>query len=120
MTFYDVIIYGSKIAGSVMSMTALSESSDIVDKWYKSSSPDFIKNSPTCEYCLSGHVYDGTNGPVWHTFLAREMVIREIEKTGNFKWRKKKGIGRRLPGEYLEEIAEAGVETWFTLELSEL
>ena len=40
--------------------------------------------------------------------------------THEFTWRKKKGIGRRIPREYLEQIVQDGEETWFTLDINEI
>lgn len=81
MTFYDVTLYGSKVAGSAQGMAGTA---------------------------------------LYHTLLVREQVARDVELCGEFTWRKKKGIGRRIPREYLDQIVQDGEETWFTLDISEI
>ena len=81
MTFYDVALYGSKVAGSAQGMAGTA---------------------------------------LYHTLLVREQVARDVELCGEFTWRKKKGIGRRIPREYLDQIVQDGEETWFTLDISEI
>ena len=118
MTFYDVEMYGSKIAGRAGTMTTAIEALKIVDKWYAIDS-GMINNPPTCEECKISGPYDGRSA-LWHSLIVREQIIREIERAGDFVWSKKKGIGRRQPREYLDEIADAGQETWFTLTIYEV
>ena len=118
MTFYDVIVYGSKIAGRAGTMSAVIDALKIVDKWY-AIDPTMINNPPTCEECKTSAPYDGRDA-LWHSLIVREQIVHEIERAGDFVWTKKKGIGRRQPREYLDEIVATGQETWFTLTIYEV
>lgn len=120
MTFYDVTLYGSKIAGNATGMGAVFKALGVVDKWYEID-PNLFVDEPRCGECALGWPYKGARGTaLYHTLLIREQVARDIELCGEFKWRKKKGIGRRAPSEYLDEIVQAGEETWFTLYITEI
>ena len=120
MTFYNVTLYGSKVAGSAHGMAAVFGALGAVDKWY-AFDPEFVRNEPRCAECALTGPYEGKVGTaLWHTLLVREQVARDVELCGEFTWRKKKGIGRRIPREYLEQIVQDGEETWFTLDINEI
>ncbi len=120
MTFYDVTLYGSKVAGSAHGMATVFSALGVVDKWY-AKDPTLFVNEPRCGECALTGRYEGQVGwALYHTLLVREQVARDIELCGDFAWRKKKGIGRRAPREYLEQIVQDGEKTWFTLYISEI
>ena len=120
MTFNNVTLYGSKVAGSAHGMAAVFGALGAVDKWY-AFDPEFVRNEPRCEECALTGIYEGKAGTaLYHTLLVREQVARDVELCGDFSWRKKKGIGRRVPREYFEQIVQEGEETWFTLDISEI
>ncbi len=120
MTFYDVTLYGSKVAGSAHGMASAMGALGAVDKWY-AKDPTLFVNEPRCEECALTGTYEGKAGTaLYHTLLVREQVARDVELCGEFTWRKKKGIGRRIPREYLDQIVQDGEETWFTLDISEI
>ncbi len=118
MTFYDVTLYGSKIAGGAHGMSAVYKALDVVDEWY-AKDPTLFFNEPNCAECAMSGKYEGKYA-LYHTLLIREQVARDIEKCGTFLWRKEKGIGRSTPAEYLEQIAQEAEETWFTLDIVEI
>ncbi len=120
MTFYDVTLYGSKVAGNATGAVAVSRALGVVDKWY-AVDPELVHNEPRCEECAFTGVYQGQTGTaLYHTLLIREQIARDIELCGDFEWRKKKGIGRRAPREYFDEIVQEGQETCFTLYITEI
>ena len=58
--------------------------------------------------------------PLWHTFLVRAEVIQAVELCGDFKWRKKKGMGRDVPRNWIAQQVADGKELWFTLTFYEV
>jgi hypothetical protein len=120
MTFYDVTLYGSKVAGNATGVKAVWKALDVVDKWY-AVDPELVRNEPRCGECALTGTYEGqTATALYHTLLIREQVARDIELCGDFVWSKKKGIGRRIPREYLDQIVQDGKETWFSLYITEI
>lgn len=120
MTFYDVTLYGSKVAGNAHGVAAVMKALDVVDKWH-AVDPELVRNEWRCEECALTGNYEGKTGTaLYHTLLIREQVARDIELCGEFAWRKKKGIGRRVPREYFDQIVQDAEETWFTLDISEI
>ncbi len=118
MTFYDVSLFGSKIGGSSHGLWEVVNALKIVDKWFEVN-PDLVRNIPGCQECNLTRPYQGDNA-LWHSLLVRECVAQEISKDATFQWTKKNGIGRQAPSDYLDQLVEAGEETWFTLEIDEL
>ena len=118
MTFYDLTFYGSKIAGTASGMEAVWKTIDVIDKWYKTN-PDWVRNSNRCDECELTGKYEGV-GPLYHNLIVREQVAREFEQAGEFVWTKRRGIGRRKPSEYLDELVSTGKEEWFSISTSEI
>lgn len=115
MTFYNVDIYSSNIAGSASDQESLIAALDVVEKYFQTGD---CKNAGWCVECKRNPYSEGS--PLYHSFMIRENVAYEIVRQGRFSWTKKKGIGRVTQPAYLEELANSGKETWFQLELSEL
>jgi hypothetical protein len=116
LTFYDVDIYSSKVAGNSADMSSLMNALDVVERHFSSG---LVVNAGWCEECKT-HVYTpGEGSPLFHAFRAREQPVLEIVQGGNFTWRKKRGMGRSSVEVFLQEQVKRGEEIWFQLELSE-
>lgn len=115
MTFYNVDIYSSNIAGAASDLNSLLAALRIVEVQFTMGN---CKNAGWCLECKWKPYVDGN--PLYHSFMIRENVAYEIVSQGRFSWTKKKGIGRVTQRQYLEELAKSEKETWFQLELSEL
>ena len=115
MTFYNVDIYSSNIAGAASDLNSLLAALEVVEKFFQTGD---CKNAGWCVECKRKPYSEGS--PLHHSFMIRENVAFEIVKAGQFSWTKKKGIGRFTQIHYLEELTNSGQETWFQLELSEI
>ena len=115
MTFYNVDIYSSNIAGAASDLNSLLAALEVVEKFFQTGD---CKNAGWCVECKRKPYSEGS--PLHHSFMIRENAAYEIVKQGRFSWTKKKGIGRQSQVEYLEKLANASVETWFQLEMSEI
>ena len=119
MTFYSVDIYGANFAGSSRDMGTLM---DAMTAFETTKNEENWRNSPTCDECKLTSPYDPARGgsPLWHTFLVRAEVIQAVELCGDFKWRKKKGMGRDVPRNWIAQQVADRKELWFTLTFYEV
>lgn len=116
MTFYEVEIYSANLAGYASDMKVLITAIASVEKHFESG---LVVNAGWCSACKTKPYKTGSGSPVYHVFMAREIPILEIIQSGNFSWRKKKGMGRANPTEFLASEIAQGRESWYQLELSE-
>ena len=118
MTFYDVTIYGTNFAGSAHGMGVLIEGMKAFESIIKEGN---WRNSPSCGECKLTGVYDPSKSePLWHDFLVQADVIQAVELCGEFKWTKKKGMGRDVPRNWIAQQVAEGKELWFSLGFYEL
>jgi len=115
MTFYNVEVYSSNIAGSASDQESLIAALAVVEKYFKTGD---CKNAGWCAECKQEPYREGS--PLYHSFMIREKPAYEIVRQGRFTWTKKRGIGRQTQVEYLERLVNAGAENWFQLEMSEI
>jgi hypothetical protein len=116
MTFYDVSIYSSKLAGQGTGLDTLQAAMKAVDKYFPLGE---VENAGWCTACKSNPFKPGSTS-LYHVFMARETAILEMVQNGKYAWTKKRGMGRKTPEEGLSDMVANGTETWFQLELSEL
>ena len=115
MTFYNVDVYSSNIAGSASDQESLIAALAVVEKYFQTGD---CKNAGWCAECKREPYSEGS--PLFHSFMIREKAAYEIVRQGRFAWHKKKGVGRVTQLQFLEELVSSAKETWFQLELSEL
>lgn len=116
MTFYEVEILSSNLAGRANDLTVLMAAMDSVERHFEAG---LLVNAKWCNECVNNPFAVGAANPLHHVFMARELPILEIIESGQFKWEKKKGMGRATANDYLREAVANGIELWFQLELSE-
>ena len=97
MTFYDVTIYSSKLAGELSGTDNFWNALRAVTRGFESGT---ARNAPYCDECKSHGVPD--EGAVYHLFLVRHDVLLDIIKGRKVYWRKKKGMGRATPEVFLQ------------------
>lgn len=118
MTFYDVTIYGANFAGSASGMGTLINGMKAFEATIKEGN---WRNSPSCGECKLTGLYDPAVGePLWHDFLVQADVIQAVELCGDFKWTKKKGMGRDVPRNWIAQQVTDGKVLWFSLSFSEI
>jgi hypothetical protein len=115
MSFYEVDIYSSNIAGTASDQESLIAAMRIVEKFFPSGD---CKNAGWCIEFKRKTYSEGST--LYHSFMIRENVALEIVKSGSFSSTKKQGIGRQTHIEYLEGLVSSATPAWFQLEMSEI
>ena len=115
MTVYSATIYHSNLAGEATGMDNLIEAMKVMGELFPTGT---VTNAEWCGECKY-HVYREGNSELFHTFYIRESAALELIKRVNFKWRKKKGMGRSAPADFLATLVASGAEEWYVVELFE-
>jgi hypothetical protein len=115
MTSYEVNLCSSNTAGEANNMSSLVAAMAIVEKFFNLGQATNLK---WCEECKQ-RPYPQFPGEVYHSFMIREKAALKIVRNVEISWKKKKGIARQSPVQYLESLSENCQEQWFQLELSD-
>ena len=114
MRFEDVVdIYGNNVAGRAKGFENYEAAKEAFKKFFDISKVNEDSHCLPCE--MNGHRWKPGEDVEYHIFLVREDMMAEILQNCEFEFRKRKGMGRTQPKEWIKEQVAAGQELWFTL-----
>lgn len=116
MSFYNVYLSSSKLSGEAHGMGDLITAMKIFE-----ATPDdgSWRNAHICSQCKSASKYVPGKDSLYHSFRIRHDVAIKLLEQVEFKWRKKIGLQKAEPIDWLRRIDANGEEFWFNLEFYE-
>lgn len=108
-----VEIYGANVSGTTWGYDNYNAALAAFRKLYDRSR---VNEDKHCIACWSGAKhYEPGMDVGYHTFLVREDMMCQILQDCDFEFTKKKGMGRAVPRDWINEQVSQGNELWFTL-----